>query len=118
MTPDVDTPQDATREPARGAGPAHHAAHAEPTTSGPTVVDPICGMRLAPADAAASAEHDGRTYHFCSRACRDTFTADPTSHAAPAAGHDAARAHDGHEPSAASRDETNTQRRTHGTRTR
>jgi len=62
--------------------------HAEPTTSGATVVDPVCGMRLAPADAAATVERDGLTYHFCSDACRDTFTADPASDAATTAGHD------------------------------
>jgi len=53
-----------------------------------TVVDPVCDMRLAPADAAATVERHGRTYHFCSDACRDTFTADPASHAATTAGHD------------------------------
>jgi YHS domain-containing protein len=73
-------------------------------------------MRLAPA--AAAVEHGGRTYHFCSDACRDTFTADPASYAAPTAGHDATGAHDGHEPASASREATDEHRRTHATRPR
>lgn len=43
------------------------------------VEDPVCGMRLDPDDAAATAEHDGRTYSFCSQTCHDAFVADPTS---------------------------------------
>jgi len=41
------------------------------------VIDPVCGMRIEADDAAATAEHDGRTYYFCSEACRDAFVADP-----------------------------------------
>ncbi|HEX6132197.1 MAG TPA: YHS domain-containing protein [Actinomycetota bacterium] len=40
--------------------------------------DPVCGMRVDTDEAAATAEHDGTTYYFCSQACRDTFVADPT----------------------------------------
>jgi len=40
-------------------------------------LDPVCGMRVDEASAAATAEHDGQTYHFCSRGCRDRFVADP-----------------------------------------
>jgi YHS domain-containing protein len=32
----------------------------------PTVIDPICGMRIEADDAAANAERDGQTYYFCS----------------------------------------------------
>jgi adenylate cyclase len=42
--------------------------------------DPVCGMRLDPDDAAATAEHDGRTYYFCSQTCHDAFMADPTAY--------------------------------------
>ena len=72
VTPHVDTPEATAAETAHAADPGHDAADAEPTTNGATVVDPVCGMRLAPA--AATVERDGRTYHFCSDACRDTFT--------------------------------------------
>lgn len=30
------------------------------------VEDPVCGLRIDPDDAAATAEHEGRTYYFCS----------------------------------------------------
>jgi adenylate cyclase len=41
------------------------------------VTDPICGMRLDPEEAAATAEHAGQTHYFCSEACRTVFKADP-----------------------------------------
>lgn len=45
------------------------------------VTDPVCGMRIDPDDAVATAEHDGERYWFCSEVCHVAFTADP----APAA---------------------------------
>jgi YHS domain-containing protein len=39
--------------------------------------DPVCGMAVDPAAAAARASYDGRFYYFCSSGCRDQFTADP-----------------------------------------
>ena len=42
-------------------------------------IDPVCGMQVDPATAAASLEHDGTRYFFCSEGCRDTFEADPGS---------------------------------------
>lgn len=38
-------------------------------------VDPVCGMRFSPAEAACTVEHDGRTYYFCAESCRDKFRA-------------------------------------------
>jgi Cu+-exporting ATPase len=46
------------------------------------VTDPVCGMRIDPDDAAATAEHEGKTYYFCSEACRDAFVDDPASYSA------------------------------------
>lgn len=43
--------------------------------------DPVCGMRIDTEDAAATADHEGTTYHFCSQACRDAFVADPDAFA-------------------------------------
>lgn len=40
-------------------------------------IDPVCGMRVDPDDAAAAVEHGGTTYHFCSEPCRDAFLEDP-----------------------------------------
>ncbi len=40
--------------------------------------DPVCGMEVDPARArGGSAEHGGRTYHFCSSKCRERFLSDP-----------------------------------------
>ena len=44
------------------------------------VIDPVCGMRIDPDDAAATAENDGTTYYFCSQSCHDAFVADPGSY--------------------------------------
>ena len=40
-------------------------------------LDPVCGMTVDPARAAARVEHDGTTYYFCSKGCAARFTADP-----------------------------------------
>ena len=42
--------------------------------------DPVCGMRVDPDDAAATVEHDGVSFYFCSQACSDAFAANPTSY--------------------------------------
>jgi len=42
-----------------------------------TVKDPVCGMQIDPATAAASAEHGGTTYYFCSKSCHERFVAAP-----------------------------------------
>jgi len=52
------------------------------TDTGPNVpinvvIDPVCGMDVEPAKAAATLESGGRTYYFCSGKCRDKFRADP-----------------------------------------
>jgi Cu+-exporting ATPase len=39
--------------------------------------DPVCGMRVDPSKARATAEHEGRTYYFCCDGCRQKFEADP-----------------------------------------
>jgi len=43
--------------------------------------DPVCGMGVDPATAAANVEHDGTTYYFCSTRCATTFKADPHKYA-------------------------------------
>jgi Cu+-exporting ATPase len=42
-----------------------------------TATDPVCGMTLDPAAAAATTDHQDTTYHFCSTGCADSFDADP-----------------------------------------
>lgn len=41
------------------------------------VVDPVCGMTIDPATAAATREHEGTTFYFCSPACAQSFDSDP-----------------------------------------
>jgi P-type Cu+ transporter len=48
----------------------HHHHHGGAT-------DPVCGMRVDPATAKASAEHRGLTYYFCCEGCRTKFAAEP-----------------------------------------
>jgi Cu+-exporting ATPase len=42
-----------------------------------TVHDPVCGMDIAPADAAGTEEYNGQTYFFCSRGCQQAFNDEP-----------------------------------------
>jgi Cu+-exporting ATPase len=42
-----------------------------------TVTDPVCGMKVTPATAQATAEYGGRTYYFCSVSCKENFVSDP-----------------------------------------
>lgn len=39
--------------------------------------DPVCGMDVDEKNAAATAEHEGKTYYFCSQACKEAFVKDP-----------------------------------------
>jgi Cu+-exporting ATPase len=41
------------------------------------MIDPVCGMEVTAATAAAAWEHDGTTYYFCSVSCFDRFRDDP-----------------------------------------
>src|SRR5450759_2263171 len=56
------------------------------TPSGPAApagqeIDPVCGMRVDPSQAAASAEYAGRRFFFCSHGCCDRFEAEPARYA-------------------------------------
>jgi YHS domain-containing protein len=48
------------------------------------VTDPVCGMTVAPGQAAASERYAGRTYYFCAPGCRAAFVAGPLAHLAQA----------------------------------
>ena len=47
-----------------------------PAASLPEVVDPVCGMKIAP-NADYEWDHRGRVYHFCSPGCRARFMRSP-----------------------------------------
>ncbi len=42
------------------------------------VTDPVCGMHIESEEAVGVAEHEGKTYYFCSQACHEAFEADPS----------------------------------------
>jgi len=41
------------------------------------VTDPVCGMRIPIATAAATSTYKGETYYFCSALCKQLFDRDP-----------------------------------------
>lgn len=41
------------------------------------VTDPVCGMQIDSAKAAAREEYQRQTYYFCSASCREKFKATP-----------------------------------------
>jgi Cu+-exporting ATPase len=43
--------------------------------------DPVCGMTLEESAAKASTDYEGRSYYFCSDACREEFEAHPDQYA-------------------------------------
>jgi len=47
-------------------------------------IDPVCGMTVDPATTAHRAEHEGRSWFFCSAGCRAKFMADPARFAGAA----------------------------------
>jgi len=80
----------------------HHGHHAASADTGVAPErDPVCGMSVDTATAKWMAEHDGKTYYFCSEGCRTKFAADPAAYLGedrfglPMAHHDHA-AHAGH----------------------
>jgi uncharacterized protein len=73
-----------TASPGRYAGqaPAAHAPGTEPAGAGAgqaadSVTDPVCGMTVDPAAAAAHAGYAGQEYYFCGEGCARQFAADP-----------------------------------------
>jgi Cu+-exporting ATPase len=41
------------------------------------VIDPVCGMTIAPSEAVGHLDYQGHTYYFCSTSCLQRFQADP-----------------------------------------
>ena len=52
---------------------------------GATAIDPVCGMSVAVAGAAHTAEHEGETYHFCCAGCLGRFVQAPAGFLTPSA---------------------------------
>lgn len=55
--------------------------------------DPVCGMEVDQAKAAATSVHQGTTYYFCAKACKTTFDKDPAKYVAKMEGGHAASHH-------------------------
>jgi P-type Cu+ transporter len=45
--------------------------------------DVVCGMRVDPARAAGSLEHEGKVYYFCGKGCLQRFQSDPSKYLDP-----------------------------------
>jgi YHS domain-containing protein len=56
-------------------------AQDKPQTQPVTVKDPVCGMKIDPAKAKGKAEHQGKTYYFCSDDCKARFEKEPAKFA-------------------------------------
>jgi len=64
-------------ETAEGEADAHAATHPA------TATDPVCGMSVDTARArleGRTSVHEGRTFHFCARGCKEAFDRDPAAH--------------------------------------
>lgn len=57
------------------AGPGMAAAPAQPTAK--KVTDPVCGMQIDPATAAAKSVYAGKTYYFCTKDEKAQFDKNP-----------------------------------------
>ena len=56
--------------------------HGHPAAVTPAeVLDPVCGMTIAPDDAVGHVEHKGQTYYFCSTSCKTKFDNNPSQYA-------------------------------------
>src|SRR5713226_907390 len=54
------------------------AGNSIPILQGPAKhKDPVCGMMVAPEEAAGKVEHAGRTFYFCSKRCVERFSREP-----------------------------------------
>jgi len=65
----------------RTVNPANTSTPSRPGAPAGQEIDPVCGMRVDPSQAAASAEYAGRRFFFCSLGCRDRFEAEPARYA-------------------------------------
>jgi YHS domain-containing protein len=39
--------------------------------------DPVCGMEVDEKKAAATSTHEGKTYYFCAKGCKNAFDKEP-----------------------------------------
>jgi Cu+-exporting ATPase len=88
--PQVETPAGSAAGGHAGTGHHHEGDHhdgghyAEGRHHGGSVTDPVCGMTVEPATAAASRGTGDDTVYFCSQGCAAAYDADQARDAAPA----------------------------------
>jgi len=68
-----------------GHGKGEEAGHGQHAPAASRSVDPVCGMEVEPGKGYTKV-YEGRQYQLCSRACLDTFEANPQQYAARAGG--------------------------------
>jgi P-type Cu+ transporter len=61
-----------------GRAKAGDHEHMHSATHG-SEIDPVCGMKVDPATAAAEYEYDGKKYYFCAVRCKERFASNPDS---------------------------------------
>jgi YHS domain-containing protein/uncharacterized membrane protein YraQ (UPF0718 family) len=72
-------------DPARYAASDRNPDHSDDPMEEPAMaLDPVCGMTVDPATAAATRRFDDRNWFFCAEGCAETFDTDPARFAAPA----------------------------------
>jgi xanthine dehydrogenase accessory factor len=72
----LSAPQASAARPSAGR-PSADRASAGP---GGEAIDPVCGMTITVGPSCVSAEHDGRTYYFCSAGCGQAFGKNPAAY--------------------------------------
>ena len=55
----------------------------EGTSNNVNVKDPVCGMTVDPAKAAATVDHNGTSFYFCGQGCAAKFRAEPEKYLNP-----------------------------------
>lgn len=56
---------------------AHTMEHHGSTSTSTIAKDPVCGMDVDVNTTAAKSEYEGKTYYFCSSACKTQFDKNP-----------------------------------------
>ena len=88
VTPQVETGSAHGHDTAEagGAGHRHGSPPAHSQAADATVTDPVCGMQVDPAGAAAHCDTPAGTVYFCSTGCAAAYDADPQRNAATTGG--------------------------------
>ncbi|MGA2192514.1 MAG: YHS domain-containing protein [Nitrospirota bacterium] len=80
----ADSPKCCTSASECGAASKNTSAASANASKDPTeqeiVIDPVCGMDVVAKDAKYSYKYQGKTYHFCSKSCYNSFKKDPAKY--------------------------------------